>query len=128
MEISYCLRFLRLRERCPPRLEFFPLHIVRIVICVGRFGGDPFDERLVVIERRPGAHVDVEILKPCHSFRTRVDFESLAQRLISARDLSSIDLVDERANFEQLGKGFAITLRQVGDDGSNLDRSEAFDL
>ena len=111
-------------QRFDPRFDLGLGRVGRVKVGALWFGRRAENERLIVIEPRPGAFVDQKIVEPSPAFRARVAREIEEHRWVPRPRLAQEDAVDDLRSLDQSREHFAVVRRKFGDVGGDLGRRE----
>ena len=112
-------------QRFDPCFDFGLGCVERVKVGAFRFRRRAQHKWLIVIEPRPGAFVDEEIMKSRAAFRARVAREIEEHRWIPRPGLAEEDAVDDLRSLDQSCQHLAVVRRELCDVRRDLGRSEA---
>ena len=108
-----------------PRLDLVLRRTGGIEVGLRRLRRHAGDERLVVIEPRPGSLVDQEVVQPRAAERRVVARQIQQHRLVAVPDLPQEQRVEDLRGLDQLGQRLPLVGRQRRDVGGEIDGRKA---
>ena len=111
-------------ERCDPLLDFGLGRPVRIEGGVLRFLRRTEDERLVLVEARPRAFVDAEIMQAGAAFGCQIARQVEEHGNVASPDLAQKEAVDDLRGFNELHENFPVVRGEFRDVGGEIGRCE----
>src|SRR5919108_28405 len=125
---SIGMLFLRGVEAGNPLLHFRFRRIGRIEVRLLRLFRDTWNKRLVVIDARPRALVDQEIVETRAPARSVVPYETGEERLVAAPHLPQEQRIHDFRGLDDVRERFTLVLRQRGNIRAEIGRREAGDF